>query len=296
MASEARKRIAATARSKIGWGYINGATGWVCTAARVEQQAKQYPAYADLIRKYGLGKWQGKRCVDCAQNTRLAAAAAGLTLPSGATSQWKADVWKRKGTIDSLPEDSEGLFLYRRDKSNAAVMAHTGVCLGGGKVSEARGHAYGVMESDLSAYPWTDWGELDESRASGAGVGGKTTDVEEETGMSIAAGTVCRVANLKDGTTKLNVRAAASATSTKVTVIAAGDSVTVLNDTGTWAKITTAAGLTGYCMSQYLQAEDDDAGTTTDDARLAALETSLTVLTARVDALEKAAGSGQADG
>ena len=286
MASAIRETIAATARGMIGWGYIYGATGWVCTAARVEQQAEQYPAYADLIRKYGLGKWLNKHCVDCAQNTRLAAKAAGLTLPSGATSQWNADVWAEKGTIDTLPGDNVGLFLYRQ---SGAKMQHTGVCLGDGTVSEARGHAYGVIQSQLAAYGWTHWGRLDESRAVA------TDDVDTDTNtteggntVSIIAGTVCVVSGLKTGTTKLNVRATASETADKVAIISAGDQATCLSDDGSWAKITTAAGVTGYCMSKYLTAVTK--APSTDSERL-------TLLEARVAALEiKVLGASQADG
>lgn len=283
MAGEARKTIAATARSMIGWGYIYGATGWVCTAARVEQQAKQYPDYADLIRKYGLGKWLGKHCVDCAQLTRLSAKAAGLTLPSGATSQWNAALWAEKGTIDSLPEDSEGLFLYRQ---SGTVMQHTGVCLGDGTVAEARGHAYGVIRSALSGYPWTHWARADENGATGTT--GNTEGEEGETTMSTLAGNLCTVANLKDGTTKLNVRATASTGASKAAVISAGAQVTCLTDDGTWAKITTASGVTGYCLSQYLTAVS--AADTSDATRM-------TLLEARVAALElKVLGESQADG
>lgn len=285
MASEARKMIAATARSMIGWGYIYGATGWICTAARVEQQAKQYPDYADLIRKYGLGKWLGKHCVDCAQLTRLSAKAAGLTLPSGATSQWKADLWAEKGPIATLPEDSEGLFLYRQ---NGTVMQHTGICLGDGTAAEARGHAYGVIVSQLSDYPWTHWARADESGATGTNEAGSTDDGEGETTMSTLAGNLCTVANLKDGTTKLNVRATASTGAAKVAVISAGAQVTCLTDDGTWAKITTDSGVTGYCLSKYLTAVS---ATDTSDA------TRLTLLEARVATLElKVLGESQADG
>jgi hypothetical protein len=167
-------------------------------------------------------------------------------------------------------------------------MAHTGVCLGSGKVSEARGHAYGVIESDLAAYPWTDWGELDESKATGTDVGG-------ETNMSIAAGTHCTVANLKGGTTKLNVRATASVGARIVAVISAGEQVTCLSDDGTWAKIETASGVTGYCMSQYLQAADD-ADDPDANSRIAALEKSVDALAERVATLEAAAGSSRTEG
>ncbi|MFQ9448092.1 MAG: hypothetical protein ACLR4A_12840 [Christensenellales bacterium] len=49
------KRDAMTARALalVGCGYIYGATGWICTRARMEQQMRQYPTYAGQIERYG---------------------------------------------------------------------------------------------------------------------------------------------------------------------------------------------------------------------------------------------------
>ena len=69
-----------------GCGYIYGATGWVCTEAHLQAQARQYPEYADKIINYGRKYWMGKVCYDCAQLTRRAAREAGYELVSGATS------------------------------------------------------------------------------------------------------------------------------------------------------------------------------------------------------------------
>lgn len=290
MASAIRETIAAAALGMVGWGYIYGATGWVCTAARVEQQAAQYPAYADLIRKYGLGKWLGKRCVDCAQNTKLSAKAAGITIPSGATSQWNADIWADKGTMDTLPDDSVGLFLYRQ---SGAKMQHTGVCLGDGTVSEARGHAYGVIRSLLTAYSWTHWGRLDESRATATpattattATGTITTETERVNQVSTLAGYLCTVSGLKTGTSKLNIRSSMDDTANnKIGTVTSGEQVTCTADTGTWATVKTAAGVTGFCKSQYLTAVS---AVDTDSDRL-------TLLEARVAALEiKVLGASQA--
>lgn len=107
------KRDAMTARALalVGCGYIYGATGWICTRARMEQQMRQYPTYAGQIERYGK-KWLGKPCYDCAQLTRDVARRAGVRLPSGATSQWRAaGIWKEKDVIDTLPDEA-GLFLY----------------------------------------------------------------------------------------------------------------------------------------------------------------------------------------
>lgn len=38
---------------------------------------------------------------------------------------------------------------------------HIGVYVGNGKVIEARGHAYGVVVTDLKARGWKQWGKLD---------------------------------------------------------------------------------------------------------------------------------------
>lgn len=145
-------RSAAFARSKIGQGYIYGAKGQTCTAAFRRQQAAQYQDQAQNILVTG-AKWDGRPVWDCAQLTRYAAKAAGVELPSGATSQWRKGQWKRKGTIDTLPE-GEVVYLYRQKGS---IMQHTGLALGDGTCVHARGTAYGVVHQPVSAYPWTHW-------------------------------------------------------------------------------------------------------------------------------------------
>ncbi len=65
------KRIAEFAASKLGCGYVYGATGWICSKARREQQAQQYPDQAGNILGV-CAKWDGVQCYDCAQLTRRA--------------------------------------------------------------------------------------------------------------------------------------------------------------------------------------------------------------------------------
>lgn len=146
------ERAAAFARSKIGQGYIYGAKGQTCSAAFRRQQAQQYPDQAQNILVTG-AKWDGRPVWDCAQLTRYAAKAAGVELPSGATSQWRKGPWKRKGTIDTLPE-GEVVYLYRQKGS---IMQHTGLALGDGTCVHARGTAYGVVRQPVRDYPWTHW-------------------------------------------------------------------------------------------------------------------------------------------
>ena len=143
---------AAFARSKIGQGYIYGAKGQTCTAAFRRQQAAQYPDQAQNILVTG-AKWDGRPVWDCAQLTRYAAKAAGVELPSGATSQWRKARWKRKGTIETIPEN-EVVYLY---KQKGAIMQHTGIALGDGTCVHARGTAYGVVHQPVRDYQWTHW-------------------------------------------------------------------------------------------------------------------------------------------
>lgn len=152
------KREAMTARAiaLLGSGYIYGATGWICTRARMEQQKKQYPEYASLIDRYG-PRWLGKPCFDCAQLTRVVAKEAGIALPSGSNSQWKAkNAWKEKGTIDAMPNEA-GLFLFTMTGTN---MSHTGVSIGNGEEIDARGHAYGVVRRRIEDTSFTHWARL----------------------------------------------------------------------------------------------------------------------------------------
>ena len=152
------KREAMTARaiSLVGCGYIYGATGWICTPSRLAQQEKQYPSFAKQMKRYGK-KWMGKPCYDCAQLTRDVARQAGISLPSGATSQWRAaGIWKEKDVIDTLPDEA-GIFLFTMRDGR---MTHTGVSIGNGEEVDARGHAYGVVRRKISETSYTHWARL----------------------------------------------------------------------------------------------------------------------------------------
>ena len=142
--------------SKVVCGYVMGATGWVCTQARLDAQAKAYPTYADKIRKYG-PQWLGKKCYDCAQLVRVCAAAAGYKLVSGASSQRKQDIWEAQGTIDTLPANSRALVLHRVVNG---VTEHTAICLGDGTEAEALGHQYGIVRRSMIGRSFTHWAKL----------------------------------------------------------------------------------------------------------------------------------------
>lgn len=148
----AGEKARAFALSKIGQGYIYGARGQTCSLAFRKGQAKQYPGQAHNILDVGQ-KWDGVPVWDCAQLTRYAARADGITLPSGATSQWRKGPWVQTGTLDTLPPDRTA-FLFRQASGR---MQHTGVALGDGTCVHAAGAAQGVIHQPVSAYGWTHW-------------------------------------------------------------------------------------------------------------------------------------------
>ena len=111
-----------------------------------------------------------------------------------------------------------------------------------------------MIRSQLAAYGWTHWGELDESKTGGTPTDdGDTAPMGGENTMSNLAGNICTPGNLKTGTTKLKMRASASDTADVLTNISVGDEVTCLNDNGTWAQVRTTDGVTGYCMKQVFR-------------------------------------------
>lgn len=104
--TQAEARAAAWAREHVGNGYIWGATGWVCSRERREQQAKQYLGQADMILGVG-AKWDGMICWDCATFVRGAAKAGGVMLCSGARPHGRR--WEVKRCSERQYTDGSGL-------------------------------------------------------------------------------------------------------------------------------------------------------------------------------------------
>lgn len=229
------------ALSLVGQGYIYGAKGQICSPAFRKQQAEQYPEWKENILNVG-AKWDGKPVWDCAQFTRAVAKEAGVSLVSGATSQWTKTDWDAKGTIDTLPP-GEFVFLYRRQNGSSTVMAHTGVAIGDGTCVHARGTAYGVVQQNMSQYAWTHWarpkwpdcGQISDEKVNEMEVlyqatvyaqNGKTVNMRKEPGADVLI---------------------------KVPV---GAEVDVLAKTAGWYKIQ-YSGKTGYMQAAFLRKKDD---------------------------------------
>lgn len=145
--------------------YMMGATAEKCTPAyRRSLAAGRSSEYADKIiencpvlsgsQAACAGcEHAGELTFDCAQLSRFAAAAGGVSLPSGSNSQWTKVSWAVTGEIANMPMDAVCFVFHRSDKSGR--MTHVGVYLGDGTVVDARGHAEDVRHDDVASYPWT---------------------------------------------------------------------------------------------------------------------------------------------
>ena len=144
-----QKEIVDWLLSKKGSGYAYGSSG----------QRLTKKLYEELRRRFGkefknsTKKWMYKEVYDCSGLVMKALEKVGVKLPHGATSAWKTGDWKEKGDINHMPSDKVCI-LYRRGNDG---MVHTGIYLGNGKVIEAKGADYGVVETSLKDGHWTDY-------------------------------------------------------------------------------------------------------------------------------------------
>ncbi|MDD3064509.1 MAG: peptidoglycan-binding protein [Massilibacteroides sp.] len=146
------------------WNYTYAHYGQVVTAASIESAAGRFPKqYTAAYKKRtyrgrldGDGDAVGKRGADCIGLIK------GFLWWQGDDKNPKYDRdtdvneagmlqrSKVKGKIDTMP-DKEGILVY--------YSGHVGVYVGNGKVIEARGVDYGVVETNLKDRKWTDWSE-----------------------------------------------------------------------------------------------------------------------------------------
>lgn len=267
-----KKAAREKALSLVGQGYIYGAKGQICSLAFREQQAQQYPEQASRILGEG-AKWDGVPVWDCAQLTRAAAKAGGVTLVSGATSQWTKTDWEETGEIGNIPE-GEILFLYRRQKGSSTTMKHTGVAIGDGTCVHARGTAYGVVRQDMAEYPWTHWAR---PKWPEEGQGDNEPEVIGDMVQAKVTGPAGETVNLrsmpsKSGTVKERIRV--------------GDIVSAGENKDGWRSVA-YNGTIGYMMAEYLQDIQDPNAKKADPAEMAWIELPIVAAKALRDALGK---------
>ena len=136
------------AKSKIGCGYIWGATGQKCTQTLINKLAKNGNVDRNIVKK-----WIGKEVFDCAGLVAKAFQQVGIRLATGATSAWRGTNWESKGEISNYPKNKVCV-LYRQANGK---MQHTGIYLGNGEYIHAKGSREGVVKERMPG-KWTHWG------------------------------------------------------------------------------------------------------------------------------------------
>lgn len=209
-----------------GWGYIYGESGDVWT------QYKQDRTTDQMAISYGQ-KWVGKRVADCSGLFSGGFSKLGGYIPHGSNTIYRKYT-TATGTDMSKAVPGYAVFKRRPGTKYADKIDwyHIGLYIGDGIAIEAKGTPYGVVQSKLSE--WHAWGAI-------KGVDYNTAT--EETDMQGKA--VVKTPN--NGT--VNLRRGKSTLGTKAGTLREGETVEILEDDGTWCKVTYEC----YIMSQFLR-------------------------------------------
>ena len=255
-------------KERVGNPYIYGATQKKCTVSYREARAQQYPEYAANIKKYcyvlsgkgfscGNCKWYDKAknthkyAYDCAQFVRWGADAAGLPpVKSGATSQWKSDIWDVKGSFADVPANK--LCCVFRDKNG--TKEHVGWYYNG-IAYHAQGHSTGVVATDNKQYKsWTHYAIMKGIyNADGTPVEMDNYVKPEEDVIQVLF-----QAKVSSMDAKLNLRAEPDKNSERIMQVPPQAIVDVIEETNAeWWKVI-YTGRTGYVMQQYLTKQITD--------------------------------------
>ena len=147
-------------KAKVGCYYWYGTFGQMASKTLYRQKSDQYPTYY-TAKDFPQQIANPKQVFDCAGLIKayLWTDSIDDTKPKydaktdyGATAFYNHCT--KKGTISSF-DKVVGRLVF---KGKSAKMTHVGVYIGDGKVAEAKGHAYGVVISDLNN-TWTHWGQ-----------------------------------------------------------------------------------------------------------------------------------------
>ncbi|MDR1564872.1 MAG: peptidoglycan-binding protein [Oscillospiraceae bacterium] len=139
------------------WGYVWGTFGQLLTAQLLADKVKQYPTDVggklSTIKEKG---WVGRRCVDCVGLIKGYLWAENDVIKYNTSTDYYVgslfDKCTEKGTYQTRPEII-GLAVFKN-------RTHVGIYIGNGKVIEAKGTAYGVIESNWAGGGWTHWGKI----------------------------------------------------------------------------------------------------------------------------------------
>lgn len=142
-------------KAQLGFPYWYGTFGQKATQGLLRQKSAQYPSqykWSDFVEQYGqrvhdcVGLIKGYLWCDSPTSTPIYNANQDKDV-SGMLANCSIN-----GNISTMP-DEPGVLVF--------MDGHVGIYIGNGKVIEARGHLYGVVETKLKERKWTKWGKLD---------------------------------------------------------------------------------------------------------------------------------------
>jgi hypothetical protein len=232
------------ARAQLGKPYWFGTFGQLSSAALYKSKKSQYPKYYtanDFTSQYG------QKVHDCAgliKGALWSDSVDDTSVPYNAKEDYGANAFfthsTATGPIGTMP-DIPGILVY---KGTDSKKSHVGVYVGGGRVVEAKGHAYGVVESSTSGLKY--WGKCHlidyEGSAAPAPTPAPATPAP-------APSSKTRKVIAKNGLW-LHTRASTSVP-TRILCMPSGAKVTELERSGTWSKVTYGS-RTGWCSNKYL--------------------------------------------
>lgn len=149
--------LAAYAKAQLGKPYWWGTFGQMASTELLAQKRAQYP---DSYRGSQYASQFGQRVHDCVgliKGYRWSETPDSLPAYVGSQDVAVPGLYcqcSRQGPLSTMP-DLPGVCVFM------GSMGHVGVYVGGGKVVEAMGQDYGVVETDLRARGWAFWGMPD---------------------------------------------------------------------------------------------------------------------------------------
>jgi hypothetical protein len=143
--------LASFVKKFIGCEYWYGCFGQIATSELYYKKKKQYPnQYKWTYKNSDLGK----RVFDCVGLIKAYIWWTNNEIKYKSSEDVSANRMynksKNKGNIKNIPE-IVGMLVWKNN--------HIGVYIGNGKVVEAKGHKWGVVETKLSDGGWTNWCE-----------------------------------------------------------------------------------------------------------------------------------------
>jgi LysM repeat protein len=153
--------LVAHARAQLGLPYWYGCFGQKPTADLADYKRRQYPQYwtEARLRNAKANQLDAPRVYDCAGLVKSYWMQADPHTAAKYVEKYDKSAGglkaccKVKGPISSIPAEP-GVLVFVGTR-------HVGIYAGNGKVLEAKGFSYGVVETMLSKGSWDTWGRLD---------------------------------------------------------------------------------------------------------------------------------------